>query len=298
MKDLSSERLWTYSEKHPDGSSVHIRFDRSPGIQVQSYRELAGKIAALQFHNPHLVLLFRGQPKDYQIPRDGRTTIRPSIFREERLFGTQEWNIEVARRYQQLHLAEEILSRKWNDDDLGDGRQSSSSHRLVRSSVIKWAVLQHYEVCPTPLLDVTLSLRIAASFASLENTTDEAYLMVLAAPQISGAVSVCAHNEMQLLRLCSLCPPSAVRPHLQEGYLLGEYPELQTIEQKMNVRLHETDFGQRLVAKFKFHPVNFWNDPSFLPIPINALYPNVHDEVYTLCESIKAELDSRRSLFR
>ncbi len=39
--------------------------------------------------------------------------------------------------------------------------------------MLRWAILQHYEVCRTPLLDVTQS--IAASFASMVNG-DERYV--------------------------------------------------------------------------------------------------------------------------
>ena len=38
--------------------------------------------------------------------------------------------------------------------------------RLRRQRILRWSILQHYEICDTPLLDVTQSIRIAASFAS------------------------------------------------------------------------------------------------------------------------------------
>jgi hypothetical protein len=50
-------------------------------------------------------------------------------------------------------------------------------------------MLQHYEVCPTPLLDVTHSLRVAASFATEDATDNHAVLYVIAVPQISGAIT-------------------------------------------------------------------------------------------------------------
>ena len=42
--------------------------------------------------------------------------------------------------------------------------------------------------------------------------------------------------------------------HLQEGYLLGEYPEIADFEQKTHYEDYEMDFGQRLIAKFRFNP--------------------------------------------
>lgn len=115
--------------------------------------------------------------------------------------------------------------------------------------------------------------------------------MVLGVPQISGSVSVCAHNGIQTLRLSSLCPPAATRPHLQEGYLLGEYPELRTIKEKMKVFVHETDFSQRLVGKFRFHPQNFWIDPNFPLVPMDALNPNEDDVISSLCARIKTQIE-------
>src|SRR5206468_364868 len=120
--------------------------------------------------------------------------------------------------------------------------------RLKRHRVLRWAILQHYEVCLTPLLDVTHSLRIAASFASI-NMPDKVYLFVLGVPNLSGAVTASAESGLQIIRLSSVCPPSAVRPHIQEGYLLGEYPEMAEFEQKANYFHYEIDFGRRLVAK-------------------------------------------------
>jgi hypothetical protein len=262
MRDLSQDKVWSYSDETPNGGWGKCQVRKHAGTLVNSYKDLAVKVASIQFHNPNLVLFFRGQEADFRIDNSPQknSTIRPSIFRRDESYGIDNWNAEIRRRYQELAQAETRLVEFWKKEVRDD---PAGLRRLERSSVIRWAILQHYEVCDTPLLDVTLSLRISASFASLNNASGEAFVMVLAAPQISGAVSACAHNEMQILRLSSLCPPSAIRPHIQEGYLLGEYPELRTFEEKTNLALHETDFGQRLIAKFRFNPATFWNDPDF-----------------------------------
>lgn len=283
MRHLTNEKVWTYSEAEPDGDWQPCKVRQGPSKEVKNYKDLAAKIAALQFHNPNHVLLLRGQKNDYKVQQNGNSTIRPSIFRNSDAFKTTEWNSTVAQRYEKLDGAERLLIERWPEPE--------GKRRLTRSKVIQWAILQHYEVCDTPLLDVTHSLRIAASFASLVNTTNNAYLMVLAVPQISGAVSSCAYNEIQTLRLSSLCPPSATRPHLQEGYLVGEYPELQTFNQKMNIKVHETDFGQRLIGKFHFNPQTFWDaDEDFPKVPKSALYPNQNDSLFPICQQIKSQL--------
>ena len=90
--------------------------------------------------------------------------------------------------------------------------------RMKRQQILRWAILQHYEVCPTPLLDVTHSLRIAASFASA-HADNSAYIFVVGVPNLSGAVTASAEASIQTIRLSSVCPPTAVRAHIQEGYL-------------------------------------------------------------------------------
>lgn len=285
MRNLSKEEVWTFSDQRKDGGWGRCPSRDEPGNEVVDYQDLASKVAALQFHNPNYVLMFRGQAGDYRLPENGNSTVRPSIFRRDEDYSRQDWNDLVGERYEKLHLAENLLSKAW---PTGEGKR-----RLVRSAVVKWAILQHYEVCDTPLLDVTHSLRIAASFGSMRNDTEEAYLMVLAVPQISGAVSSCAYHEIQTLRLSSLCPPSARRPHLQEGYLIGEYPELRSFEEKMELALHETDFGQRLIGKFKFNPKTFWNTYIFPMIPEPALYPNEGDLLFDVCSCIKSDLEKK-----
>ena len=154
----------------------------------------------------------------------------------------------------------------------------TGSDRIRRYRLIRWAILQHYEVCETPLLDVTTSIRIAASFASL-GETPEAFIYALGVPNLSGAITASAEASVTIVRLSSVCPPEAVRPHVQEGYLLGEYPEIGTWDQKRQYENYETDFGLRLIAKFRFNPRSFWNaDTNFPRVPHLALYPSKDDD--------------------
>ncbi len=115
--------------------------------------------------------------------------------------------------------------------------------------------------------------------------------MVLGVPQISGAVSVCADSGIQTLRLSSLCPPEATRPHLQEGYLLGEYPEIRTFKEMNNRFTFKTDFSQRLVGKFRFCLKDFETDPHFPLLSNEALTPSEADWVSELCAKIKTEIE-------
>jgi FRG domain-containing protein len=184
------------------------------------------------------------------------------------------------QRFDTLKDAEQRLVKEYSRQRLL-GRE-----RLERQQILRWAILQHYEVCPTPLLDVTHSLRIAASFAS-DRATDEAFLFVLGVPNLSGAITASAEAGIQVVRLSSVCPPTALRPHIQEGYLLGEYPEMIGYDQKQHYRHFEIDFGRRLVAKFRFNPRTFWVNDSFSKVKNSALYPDEDDPLFKLALSVK-----------
>ena len=188
----------------------------------------------------------------------------------------------LPRRFENLLESEATLVDRFRDSDF-IGFDELSRHKILR-----WSILQHYEVCETPLLDVTQSLRIAASFASDENDSEEAFLYVLGVPNISGAISASAEAGIQIVRLSSVCPPVAMRPHFQEGYLLGEYPEIVSYDQKQLYGLPEIDFGKRLIAKFRFNHQAFWTKSGqFQAIGKRALYPPAsQDPFFALTKKI------------
>ena len=115
---------------------------------------------------------------------------------------------------------------------------------------------------------------------------------ILGVPNISGAITASDEAGLEIIRLSSVCPPEAVRPHIQEGYLLSEFPELADLNQKNHYENHELDFGKRVLAKFRFKPDHFWAvNPAFPKVPTEALYPTApHDPILELAETIKAEL--------
>lgn len=78
----------------------------------------------------------------------------------------------------------------------------------------------------------------------------------------------------------------AVRPHIQEGYLIGEYPDMPDFEQKRHYQPYEIDFARRLVGKFKIKVKEFWRDANFQKIPKAALYPNDTDELFKLLDDL------------
>ncbi|WP_114953818.1 FRG domain-containing protein [Sphingosinicella terrae] len=281
MDIIGEQKIWTYGggEDHalPRRCSA-VR--RSEGHQVADFMDLATKVAELQFLNRDYVLLFRGQTGDHK-NRSRNTSLKPSIMRS-RSQGKVPTVESLRNRYDFLRRAEVELVSAYARHNL------PGAERLRRQQILRWSILQHYEICPTPLLDVTHSLRIAASFATM-NADLDAYIFVIGVPHISGAVTASAEAGLQIVRLASVCPPAAVRPHIQEGYLLGEYPELISTDQKEHYRHYEIDFGRRLIAKFRFHPSGFWSRSTAFPVvPEAALYPSeVEDPLQKLARQVK-----------
>jgi len=256
-----------------------IRSD--PGAAVREFPDLVEKVAQLSFYNPENVLLFRGQRRDWPNYR-GNTSLKPTIFRPAGGRKPLE-SFELTRRYRILGRAEDLLADEFTHSGFL-GRQ-----RIVRHRLLRWAILQHYEVCDTPLLDFTHSLRVAASFATNDLSEADPMVYVLAVPALSGSISASSEQGIQTIRLSSICPPEARRPYFQEGYLLAEYPDLAAFDEKLNYRPHEIDFGRRLLAKFRLPRSGFWSR-DYAAIPKAALYPDERDPLVSFCKQIADRL--------
>ena len=286
METIGNQKIWTFvSETEKPQALTNTQIRKSKAIVINDYMDLATKAAELQFLNREHVLLFRGQDRDYK-NRQSNSTLKPTLFRPSGKENPDQ--IELQNRFDTLERAERELVEEY------ENAQFLGVDRLKRQRILRWSLLQHYEVCPTPLLDVTHSLRIASSFAADNAEAEgEAYIFVLGIPNLSGAITASAEAGLQIVRLSSVCPPAAVRPHIQEGYLLGEYPEMTGYDQKQHYGHFEIDFGLRLVAKFRFVPSTFWNNIDFPRVKHGALYPNDIDPLFDLAKKIKRRLDHR-----
>lgn len=266
METIGTQRVRSYGKNLAIESLSCDAIRLGEATPVTDFRDLACKVAEIQFRNRDFVFLFRGQSGDYRNAKK-RTSIRPTILRPEN--GQKAVSPDLlADRFLRLATAERDLLDKYRSRE----GPREELQRLSRERILRWSILQHYEVCPTPLLDVTQSLRIAASFASL-NGNDEGYVFVLGLPNLSGAITASVESGVQIVRLASVCPAEALRPHLQEGYLLGEYPEVASLNQKEHYQAYEMDFGRRLVAKFRFQTKKFWRARDFPRVSRSALYP-------------------------
>lgn len=245
---------------------------RSAAFAISTYRQLVEHVARLAYLNRDHLLFFRGQDKDYQ-SKAGGTTLYPAIYRGDYL--PQR---ELAYRFDQLNLASRMLSDEFT------ARKIEGHRDMSRKRLIQWSVLQHYEVVATPLLDLTHSLRVACSFAQLASTDSVCYVYVLGLPYVTHRISIDSEQDVVNVRLLSICPPKALRPYFQEGYLAGTPDVTNEYESKS-----ELDFRNRLIAKFAIpRSKRFWGE-GFEITPKAALYPS-GDEIESLCAGLRDRL--------
>jgi hypothetical protein len=240
---------------------------------VETYRKLVEHIAKLSYKNKDYLLFYRGQEEDYRNSQ-GSSTFYPNIYR-----GKLTLN-ERKERFKLLRKASGALLKSFASEGIENYTE------VKRRKYVRWSILQHYGVCPTPLLDFTHSLRVACSFATLNHSNEFAYIFVFALPYLTNRISTNSEHELVNIRLLSICPPNAIRPYFQEGYLAGTEDITYNYDKKTKSQL---DFKNRLVAKFKIpNNVTFWGGP-FDKIPQYLLYPD-NDPMHDLCTRIRESI--------
>lgn len=238
------------------GAWVPVKQVRTgPGYRVTKYTELARLVAQLGYRNRRFNLLHRGQTADHKSPRTGSSLLIPTIHRPHGVSRK-----EVDRRFEALREATRLMVQEKT-------RLGESGPGLFRHWEYQASLLQHYEVLKTPLLDVTSSLRVACSFALPRGDSKEGYLYVLGMPHPHGSISHFVDDDIVLVKLQNVCPPEALRPHYQEGYLVGRLTTMDRLK-------HTGDNASyRMLAKYKLvNDGSFWGD-GFQPIPQEALLP-------------------------
>jgi hypothetical protein len=231
----------------------------SDGFPVKTFRQLVDEVAIVTINNRNYEMFYRGQTFDYKDSqgayykdKKSRTVIYPSICRPERKEdGTYKASIRklhIQKRYDDIYQMIEMWSgRKYNQEEL------------------YLSLFQHYEILSTPLIDITQSLRVAATFALRKS--DTGYVYVFGLPFPNGSISHFIDLGIVLIKLQNVCPVDAYRPRYQEGYLVGKYPIKPTKDGGDNL-------ARRLVAKFRLDNSNgkFW-DENFQPMPEDILFP-------------------------
>jgi hypothetical protein len=253
----------------------HKPLDKADAFPVSTYRQLVEHVAKLAYLNKDYLLFFRGQGVDYR-NRTGASTIYPAIYR-----GDYVLQKEMSNRFRLLDHA----SRKLRD--IFENEKIQGYEDLVWKKYIQWSILQHYEVCDTPLLDLTHSLHVACSFAQIGSQNKFGYVYVFGLPYVMNRVSHNSEHDIVNIRLLSICPPEALRPYFQEGFLAGTEDITNEYDTK-----DKLDFRNRLIAKFQIPSQNrFWGD-DFSRIPESVLFPR-GDRIGKLCKGISFELQSQ-----
>lgn len=243
----------------------------SVGYEVKQFRKLVRFVAELASYNPQYNLLYRGQQNDYK-DKNGRSKVYPTIYRPE-ASGTIVRNTHIENRYERLKTLRRLLIK--------NQKKISKYRKLMSYPEYYYALLQHYEITSTPLIDLTQSLRVAASFALDSSKTG--YVLVFGIPYPQGSISHFVDAEMVLVKLQSVCPAKALRPHYQEGFLVGKLP--------FNTRKEAGDnLAKRLIGKYRLVNSNgkFW-DRGFTKIPEEALRPKrdlFHQQLLALTNKI------------
>ncbi len=83
---------------------------------------------------------------------------------------------------------------------------------------------------------------------------------------------------------------------MQEGFLLGEYPEVAEYDSDSRSSYATMDFSRRLVAKFRLKLDRFWTNASFPPASSEAIYPRkFRDPLLPITDRIRRELDAENA---
>lgn len=243
---------------------------RGNAIEICSFYDLIMEIAELSYRNPDVMLFYRGQNNNYT--KNNIATLYPTIYR-----ATDKSTINFDFKVLNESSVKLIAALK------ADERIDSEELKEIRKiKLLQYSILQHYEVCKTPLLDLTQSIKVACSFAILNNEKNIGYIYVLGLPYINGRISVDSEEYITNIRLLSISSSAAKRPFFQEGYLV-QTEFASDIEN--NIKMDELDFNRRLLAIYKFkNNKQFWGDES--PISETALYPN-DDIMKEICNRIR-----------
>ena len=230
--------------------------------QVHRYSELVYLVSLLRFLNQNQFILYRGESKQHTNDQ-GILSFLPGIYRNEN--NTNDFK-----------LLKEKTSKLLQFEELKNVYQEYTN-------IIAQGLLQHYEIVRTPFLDLTQSLRVAYSMALNEaekrqDGRETIFIYLFSVPFFNGYITKI--QDLTLVNLPSVCPPTAMRPLLQEGYLIRYNKE------------ESYDFNQNLIAEIAIDKKDLKNNQRFSSIIEGSLLDNPYDEFR---QSIK-KLKNKQSL--
>lgn len=224
---------WSSTDHAKSGRASDLRSFRQDSADVDptawavhTYAELVRIVSFLGVMNSRWELAFRGQRSDRF------KTILPTLYRET--WWPPRWAgydhpVTITDRPAVLKRLGELGPRVF---EVCRRHGLPRWRTMRRVEAAQWSVIQHYELWPTPLVDVTRSVRVAASFAlglsdgtsTADVTPTRGHLYVVALPSRTGSISYSLDEHLLAARLEAVCPPSARRPHLQDGLLVSRFP--------------------------------------------------------------------------
>lgn len=231
------------------GKTTVSKVRQSSGHLIKTYKQLIDEVSIIAKSNKMYDLFFRGQNEDYK-DKNNRTIIYPQIYRPEK---DRINTCNVKDKYNELLEFSDFMRKNSNYDE--------------KFYEYYFSIIQHYKKLPTPLIDITQSIRTAATFAFKYSNSKYGYFYVFGLPYIQGSISHYVDLNITLVKLLGVCPINAKRPHYQEGFLVGKFPFSPQKEKGDNL-------AYRLIAKFKLDNSNndFWCD-YFRELPDNVIYP-------------------------
>lgn len=245
------------------------------GIDILTYSDLIKEVAKLSYLNQDYMLFYRGQSSDYQNSTKTSSSLYPSLYRDR----SNKKDNDINLRVRTLNKASELLVEQIKKSNV------IGKDEIIKKKYVQWSILQHYEICETPLLDLTHSLRVACSFALQRNSEEWGYIYVLAMPYVTHRISTNSEQETIVVRLLSISPPQALRPYYQDGYLVGTEFITEDFDDKQ-----ELDLVRRLIAKYRIkNTESFWNQET-KKITFELLYPNDDIEFLEISRCIKEKL--------
>ena len=240
---------------------------------VRDWDSLRMAVSFLTLMNKRSVLYFRGQGSHHD-------ECLPVLFRSSWRLAGKDYNLNSENRGKYYAATRELQDHVFAvAAEVGTPRYYMLEHYPPAAA----AILQHYELWPTHMIDVTRSLSIAIAFATAKGQADSACLYAFSLPDLRGSITTDMDQHLSISRLEAICPPDAKRPHHQDAYLVGRIPEppgdCHPGQKRWNDWQKGSNLMYRLCAKFTLK-LRDGQLPGAPPVSLEYLLPQPSQDVF------------------